>query len=110
LEKEKHFLLVGPLSARGLQLHWASRLLRQTYWLGGPKANGPGGPGTGRVGVPARAQACGHRGHDQHSGTGSTGSPPGEVRLGVQDEHHRGGDYSSGNARKRAAHRDGGVA
>jgi hypothetical protein len=39
-----------------------------------------------------------------------TGSPLGEVRLGVRDEHYRGGDHSAGNARERAAHCDGGTA
>jgi hypothetical protein len=41
---------------------------------------------------------------------GGNGSLLGKVRLGVQDEHHRGGDHSSGNARERAVHRDGGAA
>jgi hypothetical protein len=62
LEKEKHFWLVGRLPARGLQLYWASGLLRRPGWLGGPKANSLGSPATGRVGVPACAQARDHRG------------------------------------------------
>jgi hypothetical protein len=57
LEKEKHFWLVGWLPARGLQLYWASGLLRRPGWLGGPKANSLGGPATGRVGV-RRAHRC----------------------------------------------------
>jgi hypothetical protein len=32
------------------------------------------------------------------------------VQLGVRDKHHQGGGHSSGNARERAAHRDGGAA
>jgi hypothetical protein len=45
----------------------------------GPQANGPGSPTTGRVGVPARAQARGHRGHGRRSGVTGTGSQLGEV-------------------------------
>jgi hypothetical protein len=91
---------MGQLSARGLQLRWAS----------GPKTNGPSSPATGRVGVSACAQAHGHRGRSRRSGAGGTGSPLGEVRLDVRDEHHRGREHSLGNTRERAAHRDGGVA
>jgi hypothetical protein len=60
--------------------------------------------------VPALAQARGHRGRSRRSGTGSTGSLLGEVQLGVWDEHPWGEGHSLGNARERAAHRDGGAA
>jgi hypothetical protein len=69
--------------------------------VGGSQGNGLSGPATGRVGVPACAQACGH--HGRRSGAGGTGSPLGEMELGVRDEHHWGGGHSPGNARERAA-------
>jgi hypothetical protein len=58
------------------------------------------------MGVPTR----GHRGCGECSGTGGTGSPLGEVQLGVRNEHPRGEGHSPGNMRERAAHRDSGAA
>jgi hypothetical protein len=86
-----------------------SSLLRRPWRVGGPQANGPGGLTTGLVTVPARAQTPGRRSCGRRSGAGGIGSPLGEVWLGVRDEHHWGGDHSPGNARERAAHRDGGA-
>jgi hypothetical protein len=57
-----------------------------------------------------RAQARGHHGRGRCSGAGGTGSPLGEVQLGVWDEHHRGGGHSPGYVREWVAHCDGGAA
>jgi hypothetical protein len=40
-DKKKSFWLVGLLSAHGLQLRWASGLLKRPDRLGGPTANDP---------------------------------------------------------------------
>jgi hypothetical protein len=62
-----------------------------------------------RQGAPAHPRH-GHCGRSQRGGSGCTGLPLGEVRLGVRDEHHQGGGHSPGNAREQTAHRDGGTA
>jgi hypothetical protein len=54
--------------------------------------------------------ARGQRGRGRCSGAGGTGSPLGEVQLGVRDEHPRGEGHSPGNTRERVAHHDGGGA
>jgi hypothetical protein len=101
LKKEKRLRLEGRLPARGLLLRRASGRLRRPGRLGGPKANSPSGPIIEHVGVPARAQARGHRIRGPHGGE-LAGSPPVAGRwLGWRGEHQRAGSGRQARRRQR---------